>query len=522
MSAPSIASIPETAHHVDAQRASGHRWYVRSVWPALILALLVLLQGARALPRLDDTLLHEDSGNYLLLARSLTAGGYQQLSAPGNPAHVLFPPMFPLALAGLRLAGAPSAVAAKTLVLLFGILVIPATYLLLRPRAGTGMALLITAWIAIHPDYLRSATTLCADAPYLAVSLLALLGILASARHPGWRDAAGIAAWMATMAAALMRAVGLPLMAIAPFYLAWHKARPQWSARVVALGLLSIAYVTPPLAWEVWKTTHASEQIGGYAKLLQLRNEYDWDAGTVTSASDLAQRYVRNTRRHIRGLGGLMIETGSDQQRSVIGLLMLGLIMGGLALQIRRGHYLLEAYLILAAIATVSHPAPQLPRYLIPFLPFLLFYPATLLSAAGPRGHRLAISALAVCLIAAVTTHDVEGSERALRPGYEAYRATAQWLGANTPPDAVVLCRKPALMYWWSGRKSVAFPLSRKPELMDERVTRYHITYVVEDSFSDRTPLFLAPWLASRESTRTLVHTDDETRIWQLHDDRDA
>jgi len=336
------------------------------------------------------------------------------------------------------------------------------------------------------------------------------------------RDAAGIAAWMATMAAALMRAVGLPLMAIAPFYLTWHKARPQWGARVVALGLLSIAYVTPPLAWEVWKTTHASEQVGGYAKLLQLRNEYDWDAGTVTSAGDIARRYVRNTRRHIRGLGGVMIGAGSDRQRSLVGLLMLGLIMGGMALQIRRGHYLVEAYLILAAVATVSHPAPQLPRYLMPFLPFLLFYPATLLAAAGPTGRRVAVTALAGCLITAVATHDVEGGESALRRGYEEYRATAQWLSANAPPDAVVLCRKPALMYWWSGRKSVAFPLSRKPELMDERVARYHITYVVEDSFSDRTPLFLAPWLADRESTRTLVHREDGTRIWRLQNDHDA
>jgi hypothetical protein len=515
--------MPNAAGHVEAGRVSVRQWHLAPWWPAIVIALLVVLQCTLALPRLDDTLLHEDSGHYLVLARSLASGrGYLQLSAPGDPAHVLFPPAFPAALAGLQLAGARSAAAAKVLVLLFGVIVIPATYALLRPRVGNAIALLIAAWVAVHPDYLRSATTLCADAPYLALSLVALLAVRASGRRHGWRDAAGFVAWAATVAAALTRAVGLPLIAVAVPYLAWRKAAPRWGARLTAFALLSVVYLGPAVAWEAYKATHASDEIGGYAKLLQLRNEYDWDAGTVTGVSDVAERFARNTRRHVRGLGGVIAGVGTDRQRTMLGFVALGLIAAGMALEIRRGRYLIEAYLVLAAIATVSHPAPQLPRYLLPMLPFVLFYPATLAARRGVRGRRLTCAALAGCIVAAVATHDVEGHEATLRPGYDDYRASAEWLAASAPPDAVVLCRKPALMYWWSGRKSVPFPLSRNPKLMDERVARHHVTYVVEDAFSDRTPLFLGPWLSARGNDRTLVHTQGATRVWRLAANRAA
>jgi hypothetical protein len=51
---------------------------------------------------------------------------------------------------------------------------------------------------------------------------------------------------------------------------------------------------------------------------------------------------------------------------------------------------------------------------------------------------------------------------------------------------------------------------------MDERVARHHVRYVVEDAFSDRTPLFLGPWLSARGNGRTLVHTQGATRVWRL------
>jgi len=87
-------------------------------------------------------------------------------------------------------------------------------------------------------------------------------------------------------------------------------------------------------------------------------------------------------------------------------------------------------------------------------------------------------------------------------------------VAANTPPDAVVFCAKPALMYLWSDRKSVLFPFYRDPVMTDQSVARYRVTHVVEDGVSSKTRLFLRPWLADRAAV--LVHAQGGTHVWRL------
>jgi len=515
--APSMSSVQQHTGRADTASAEGRPRSAVAWLLILLFGVLAAIQTARTLTRFDDMLLSEDSGFYVILAQSLASGsGYRQLSTPGEPAHVLFPPGFSVALAGLRLAGFESVTAAKVLVFILGLAAVAAVFLLLKPRGGTAIAALIAVWMMLHPDYLRSATQVLSDVPYLFWSLLALLAIRASARKPGWRDGAGVVAWLCTLAVALTRTVGLSLAAVAPIYLAWSKAAPRWRSRLAAAVLLGVCYSAPPVAWEWWKAANSSAERGGYTLLLQRRNEFDYDKGTISGVGDVAERFLSSTRHCVRGLGGLLLGAGTDRQRSLIGLTALGLIVAGMATAVRRGEWLLEAYLLLIAMATATHPTPQLPRYLVPMLPFLLFYPAMLLTLAGHTGHRAALVALAVFIVAGVGTHNVEGRDAVLRPAYREYRATARWLAANTPPNAVLLCRKPALMYLWSDRKSIAFPLSRDLALTDERVVQRGVTHVVKDSISRFTTVFLEPWLSRRADARVLVHAHGNTQVWQL------
>lgn len=509
---------PEEA--VDVRSPGGQRSGAVTWLLILSFCILAVLQTARLLPRLDDMLVNEDGAIYMLLGESLASGsGYRQLSAPGDPAHVLFPPGLPVALAGLRLAGFESVAAAKRFILILGLAAVPLTFLFLQPRGGTVIAALIAGWMILHPDYLRSASKVSTDIPHLFLSLLALLAIHASARRRGWGDAYGVLAWVSTVAAALTRAVGLPLAALAPIYLAWCKATPRWRSRVLAAALLAVCYGSPLVVWEGWKAANASPEIGGYSALLQQRDFNDWDKGKISGVGDLARRYLRNTRHYLRGLGALILESGSDRQKSLTGVALLGLIAAGMITMVRRGQWLTECYLLLAAVATITHPMPQLPRYLLPMLPFLLFYPAILLTSAGASGRRAVPVVLVLAIVAGVVTHDVDERAAARRPAFGEYQATASWLGENTPPDAVVLCRKPALMYLWSDRKSIPFPLSRDPLLTDERVRKNRVTHVVVDGFSSRTKLFLAPWVSRRVNGQAPLHRHGDTTVWRLDQD---
>jgi nitroreductase len=518
MHMPSTVSVGR----IDATSTGQRRGRVRA-WSVIALGLLVAIQAVRALPRLDDMLLYGDSAIYLLLADSLASGGgYRDVAHPATPPHVHYPPGLPGALAVARLGGAKNIPAAKALLLVLGLAAGPAAYALLRPRAGTAIAGLIAVWVAVHPDYIRTATMIGSDAPYLLLSLLALLAVEASARQRGWRDWQGIAAWVASVAAALTRSVGLALIVVAPIYLAWRKAGPTWRARLGAAVLLGMCYAAPAVGWEWWKATNPSPASMSYTTLWQFRDELDWDKGKVAGLGDLIDRFVVNGRRCTRSLGGLVVGAGSDRQRTVLGLALLGLIAAGVARALRRGHWLVEAYLVIVAVGTLANPQQPLPRYLMTFLPFVLFYPALLLAAGGTAGHRSAVIAVGLALLTAVATHDVAGRERGLRPPFSEYRDAARWMADNTPPDAVIVSRKPPLSYLWSGRKSVSFPRSRNLALMDAEVRRWGVTHVVEDSFSALTGRFLGPWLGEHGDDLILVHTRGATRVWMLRGRDDA
>jgi hypothetical protein len=512
-------SISSTADVARIEAGVAHRRGLPvAAWPVIALALLVTVQAVRAVPRLDDTLLYGDSATYLLLGESLASGtGYRDVAHPDSPPHVHYPPGLPIMLAATRLTGADSVPAAKTVVLLLGLAAAPATYLLLQPQVGPVLAGLIAAWVALHPDYLRTATTIGSDAPYLFLSLLSMLAVLASSRHRGWQDWQGLAAWAATTAAALTRSVGIALIAVAPLYLAWHKAEPRWGARIAAVVLLGAIYVAPIAAWEWWKVANPSTASTPYTELWKFRDELDWDKGTVTGLADITERFVTNGRRCVRSLGGLFIDAGTDRQRSLLGLAVLGLIAAGAIVALRRNQWFVGAYLVIAAVGSLGNPQQPLPRYLMTFLPFILFYPLLLLAARGATGRRVALVVGIIAVGTAVTTLDVAGREHVLRPAFADYHGSARWLAAHTPSDTVILSRKPPLVYLWSERKSIGFPRSRNTVLLDEQVKRWGVTHVIEDSFSPLTTHFLDPWLREHNDDLTVVYTTGNTRIWALN-----
>ena len=59
-------------------------------------------------------------------------------------------------------------------------------------------------------------------------------------------------------------------------------------------------------------------------------------------------------------------------------------------------------------------------------------------------------------------------------PQWSRYYQAGQWLKANTPEDAVVLCRKGYWMYIISGRRCVGFPFAAPAEVL-AHMEREHV-----------------------------------------------
>ena len=66
-------------------------------------------------------------------------------------------------------------------------------------------------------------------------------------------------------------------------------------------------------------------------------------------------------------------------------------------------------------------------------------------------------------------------------PPWHRYYQAGQWLKANAPQDAIVLCRKGYWMYIVSGRRCVGFPFDEPAKVL-AHIEREKVDYVVLES----------------------------------------
>jgi hypothetical protein len=113
-----------------------------------------------------------------------------------------------------------------------------------------------------------------------------------------------------------------------------------------------------------------------------------------------------------------------------------------------------------------------------------------------------------------------------LRAGNKAYYETLLWLKANTPEDSLVISRKPPVTYYYSGRKSTAFPFTADTEKLfgyvQEKQTRYGQQfsgiYIFEDTAFGESKRFLQPMVEKHRDRLTLLYTEPitQSRVWRL------
>jgi hypothetical protein len=109
------------------------------------------------------------------------------------------------------------------------------------------------------------------------------------------------------------------------------------------------------------------------------------------------------------------------------------------------------------------------------------------------------------------------------------YVRACLWIRDNAPSQAVVVCRKPAHLYLYSGRRGTWDPLMGSVDTPDRtwasiaRLEQFGPVYVIEDAFGDRfggahTKDLLAPVLQAHGDSlaRVAVFREPETRVFCL------
>lgn len=488
--APALPATPPLLQRLDQQlEALG--------WRLLLgLGLLAFLLAAWTFdPKLA---LSGDNTEFMTLARSLVQGqGLSYISLPEPKPATKYPFGFPLMLAPLEWLAPGNWAAMNWLVVLFFAASVPVVYLLARQPLGRLPALLVALWSATLPLLLDFAHQVMSEIPYLFFSLLSLWLIERSLKEEGdlKRNYWFIGGFAAMMWAYYVRSAGIVLVGAIFLYLLLKRRFRQ--ALILGGGAVLVA-----LPWSLRNSAIGSE--GSYFKQLISVNPYFPEQGTIDLAG-LLERVQYNAGAYLsRILPQIFWPTETEGGAPLVSAVLVGLVFYAAIVCIRgQQHLLLPLYAGLYVAMVLMWPSQWTDaRFLAPLTPVLIFL--AVLAAADlleRRPHlRLAGTVLAGTLLAGVLVLNVGALNRLAQagasdypPAWRNYYAAGQWLKANTPPDAVISCRKDYWLYIVADRPCMVYPF-KEPAAVLASLEENKVDYVVVDQLGfSSTPRFLVP-----------------------------
>jgi hypothetical protein len=543
---------------------------------AALLLVVALLLGLMLNPFL--TVVNHDSAIFCILAQSLLKGHYLLVSEPNPQPYFTFPPFLAVQLAGLMLlfqnfdTQAMQSVFKGYIDLLF-LLSLPLFYVWVRQLLGTRTAMVLTALVGVNPIIFKYSSDILSDTPFWAFSMAALFAV--------WQFQKGLdftgkksslwflAAVVLIILCALTRQIGMAL--VLSFLIALVLKR-QWKLAFVALT----AFVLAVGGWQSYEHFYRSAHRSDISSLNQqgvqevldkspIKLEYvkhflvdkpvnldenRSQANPLILAQNALERvdaYTKVTLNQLIPELNVKLSGHKTNLAHWIGLKLivwtlfaLGLVallrafpFGGLYLSLSMGVLLVYPY--------ISQ------RFLLPLYPLILVCVAWGALQIGQSLLRknqrwakplagLAIVLVGLSLIASLieTIHWVNAGYQlkvanvgpSLRKGNRAYYETLLWLKAHTPEDSLIIARKPPVVYFYSGRKSTAFPFTERTDKLfayvHDKQSRYGKTfrhiYIFEDTAFPESEHFLKPVVEQYRDRLTLVYTEPTTqsRVWLL------
>jgi len=425
---------------------------------------------------------------YALAARSLLGGAYTLGISPGLPPLTEMTPGWPLLLAPAALVSADSPAGYQLWSWLWLVLCDVLVWLWLRRRLEAGTAAAAAALFALNPLVLSRSGVVMSEVPFLAVMLALLLRLESRAGLRGWQSGLGLGfAW-------LVRPGALPLL---PAVWGWY----LWKRRYREAAYSAAVAAAVVLLWKAWVGL-AGRSIAEISEL----------AMTLPGqgASGLAGTALWNVSHALTLWGRSALPWAAPPASTsalCVGTVLAFLAAAGLAPfafralvvllsrgprgDIRRGdgsgrRY--ETAVVYLAGGILMHAVWPwwYERYLVSFLPFLIWGLASLAAARLPRRWAAAALAAAVLLpLPAQGTRLMRGDRARQRP--ELMRTYA-WIRANTPAYALLTSPFYARDAFYTGRPSVPLPVRAAESAAGDlagRLRRARVGYLLWQDIPD-------------------------------------
>ncbi len=459
-----------------------------------------------------------DNAGYMILAESIETGqGYRDIHLPGTPRHAQYPPVYPAVLAAVRALGG-GLIAFKFFSLIFTSAALVFLFSLARRRLDLAGSVAVVAPLALSPVLLYYSHWVLSEALFVVLSLIALW---ASERMlDSWR-------WLAVFLgfaflAYLTRAAGMPLLAATLVVLA---VRRRWRQLAAAAGAVAVVVG----GWGAWGKMAASESAQVYTNNFLLVDPYQPELGYV-GPGELLARAVNNVRLYSvevlpESLAGASPGGGVGLFALLAALLLIALALVAWVRAVRKPQVLDLFTAFYLALIFLWPEAWTDRRFLLPLLPVLLLYAAAgvLWCMEFLRIERRvwalpALAALLVLLALPGQVRSVGYNQRCMRfyrqgdrlacypAPWRAFAGIADWVGANTPDDAIVVNRKPRLFYYFARRRGDVYPFTTDDSEMLAFLDRIEADYVVVVPISRTTYRYLVPVIVAMPERFPIVH----------------
>ncbi len=503
---------------------AGHRNLVRGVrqhergdipfvWQEVlpVLLLLTIIAVFYGFTMRAGMLGNDDTAQYIQHAKNISeAAPYGRIPwvyhADGwNPGPRVYPPIFPLFLAPLYHVFGANLKPMHLLVLAFFIGSLAVVYLTFRNELGSFGALSAVAIIGFNPYFWELRDAILSDIPFLCLCYLALL----MARKVISREESGepfllysILTGVAMYAACGTRSVGLVMI---PAVLVWSLVR-----RVKIMK--SVAIMTAVCAVLELVESATLHTLQAYA------SQYAFERHPPATASGIT-RYVATSAHYWMGaLATLWANSYSHRLALAFSALTLLLALLGLAVHLS---WTIEVYDVFALFYIPALLSWTQMRYLIPLVPFYLFYSIRGVLWLMGRTPRWCAVALPSALLAVVTI--TYGSDYCRQEPQEPLLSTASpqaeqmfnFIRTQTTAGDVIGCMAPRTLSLYTGRKSSMYDYTTGSTTAE--LTTYFcrtgITYIVVTADAKSAPGFYDFVQSNRDSWSRVF----ENSMFQLY-----
>gem|GEM_PF-1588753 len=486
-----------------------------------------------------------DNVHYIVVGKALATGqGFTDIHYPGNPPFTFPIPIFPLLLAPVIFFFDYDLMPLKLLVALFGIGACFLFYRYVRAVLSEGRALLLTMLAAVSPQLISFSHQVMSEIPYLVFSLAALIWLERSARERRRPIQATLVAACIIAVAMLTRSLGVALVGAAVPYLALHAEGPL-SARLKRIALVL------PTVGVVWLLFNAPilDDIPYIREFLQGTSpSVEASAG---SGGNLAERVQTNLKTYLSVVPETVLYSAYRSGSLPLDLLLWAPLVVGFGYCLVARRRAAEFYVLCyVAILLLYEPSDinNTRRYLVPLIPFILYYVAQGLWYGADQLKRLlrlpdmkvpplaaaASAALAILMLLNLSSSvqaSVLSDERGEMFGYryyewDSYQNAAAWAKEHTPAESVIMTRMIYYFHYWSHRKVIWYPYEEfggDTGQMQRAIEDSGADYIAIDALNiNQSPAvkkMLEATIADHPSSYELVYEEGPNKLYRLRDD---